>query len=155
MGSRPDFTQAWNAFSRVHGDGSLDHVGQHIGGRVGLNIESGIFQNACALRMSFVLNTSGVRISAAAGATVSDNNGFLYLYRIRDLTEYLRKTFGPPDITLSNTNDARLENKKGILIFEVPIWNNATGHATLWNGYQCSDRCYFSQSSRILFWELI
>ncbi|WP_275556011.1 T6SS effector amidase Tae4 family protein [Mixta sp. Marseille-Q2659] len=39
----------------------------------------------------------------------------------------------------------------GILIFTVNSWSDASGHATLWNGYTCSDHCYFPLANRLLY----
>lgn len=153
MAARPKFQSAWLAFSRIYGDGSLQHVAQELGGKVQVNIESGVFENACAIRMSYVLNYSGFPISAARGATVSAADNNRYLYRVHDIATYLRSRFGPPDID-APTAQADLAGKQGILLFAVTGWSNATGHATLWNGRSCSDRCYFPESSHLTFWEL-
>ncbi|WP_239323964.1 T6SS effector amidase Tae4 family protein [Snodgrassella gandavensis] len=51
--------------------------------------------------------------------------------------------------------------KKGIILFEVSGWSDATGHATLFNGYKCYDSCYFNEpestyiAERANFWSLL
>jgi hypothetical protein len=43
---------------------------------------------------------------------------------------------------------------------QVAGWDNASGHAPLWDGKHCYDHCYFNerganyQTSRALFWSL-
>lgn len=150
MASRPQFQSAWAAFSSVYGDGSLQHVADHLGGRVRSNIESGVFENACAIRMSYALNHSGFRIAGAHGATVSADDNNVYLYRLRDLDRVLRTHFGSPDVDGAATAMS-ITGKRGILLFTVSAWNNATGHATLWDGSICADRCYFPESSHVTF----
>ncbi|WP_425557218.1 hypothetical protein [Halioxenophilus aromaticivorans] len=41
-----------------------------------------------------------------------------------------------------------------MVIFEVDDWTDVTGHATIWNGVDCSDKCYFSNVRKALIWEL-
>ncbi|MEI2418447.1 type VI secretion system amidase effector protein Tae4 [Orrella sp. JC864] len=152
MAHRPSFNLAWGAFSRVNG--SVAHVGRVIGGKVQANIDAGIFTNACAIRLSYVLNQTGFAIGAGAGATSSGANGARYLYRVRDLVPHLQSLFGPPDEVFQNPTPAMFAGRKGIIVFEVAIWSDASGHATLWNGGACADTCYFRESTRASLWEL-
>ena len=66
---RPSFTSAWSRFNEVNLP--VASVGKKIGGKVGSNVASGIFQNACPIRMSYVLNYCGVRIPKSGYAVVS------------------------------------------------------------------------------------
>jgi len=152
MANRPSFNLAWGAFSRVNG--SVSHVGQVIGGKVRANIDAGIFTNACAIRMSYVLNRTGHPVRSGAGATSSGADGARYLYRVRDLAPYLETLFGKPDQVVANPGMSQFAGRKGIIVFDVAIWSDASGHATLWNGTSCSDTCYFAESSRASLWEL-
>jgi hypothetical protein len=57
MGNRPTLSQAFYAFSDVNK--SVSEVGSFIGGKVDYNInkltkEEGRFENACAIRLSYV-----------------------------------------------------------------------------------------------------
>ncbi|WP_454762825.1 T6SS effector amidase Tae4 family protein [Cupriavidus campinensis] len=53
-----------------------------------------------------------------------------------------------------------LAGQRGLLIFEISGWTDARGHATLWDGSNCYDRCYFNRPSasyrtaRANFWSL-
>lgn len=58
--NRPSFNAAWLAFRKVNH--SVADVGSIIGGNVGQNITGGYFQNACPIRMSYVLNATGFPI---------------------------------------------------------------------------------------------
>jgi hypothetical protein len=152
--SRPQFSQAWAVFQTIHGDGSLTTVGNRIGGKVKSNIDARIFTNACAIRMSYVLNRTGIPIPHLENETVSGGDHHHYFFRVKDLIGFLRHTFGKPDIILTGPRVAGLGTKKGLLVFEVDIWNDASGHVTLWDGVACSDHCYFLEAKRLMFWAL-
>lgn len=46
-----------------------------------------------------------------------------------------------------------LSGKKGIIVFEVSGWSDATGHADLWDGAGCVGSDCGERASKILFWE--
>ncbi len=156
---RPQFQTMWQQFSIIYGDGSLSSVGRKIGGKVEENIELGIrdpkagFTNACAIRMSYSLNHSGVTITKGAWDTVSGKDRNQYLYRVSSLLKYLQFAFGKPDKTVKHPNPNDFSNDKGILVFGVQ-WSDATGHATLWDGARCSDHCYFPVAQEASIWLL-
>lgn len=151
---RPYFSIASAQFLKVYGDGTLDHVAKTIGGKVRQNIDSGIFENACAIRLSYILNYSGYRIPASSlWPTVSGEDSYRYIFRVRDLLAFLAKQFGAPE-QFSPSSSRELSRLKGILMFDVEGWNNATGHVTLWNGTTCLDRCYFPVAKAVRLWSL-
>src|SRR5690606_5069184 len=115
MAQRPSFNLAWGAFSRVNVP--VEQVGRVIGGKVQVNIDAGIFTNACAIRMSYVLNQAGFPVQGNAGATSSGANGAKYLYRVKDLVPYLESLFGKPDHVRQNPTPTMFAGKKGILVF--------------------------------------
>jgi hypothetical protein len=139
---------------------SLQKVGDRIGGHVKLNFDLGIkdirdhpdqypthpagFTNACATRMSYVLNYCGVHIAKSSlwqTVTGADNNN--YIYRVEGIRAFLLHTFGDADIVKGPT--ARIEDfqgKKGIMVFDLNF-SDASGHATLWNGRNAVDEDYF------------
>jgi hypothetical protein len=53
-----------------------------------------------------------------------------------------------------------LAGRKGVILFEVQGWNNARGHATLFNGTIRYDHCYFNEprvtyhTTKANFWAL-
>lgn len=157
---RPKFGIALAKFNLIYGTGDLTSVGEKIGGKVKFNIDLGKedpllgFTNGCAIRMSYVFNQVGVTIPYMEDKVSSGENGKWYLFRVRDLITFLQREFGTPDKTVSNPKPSDFKQKKGILVFEVDIWDDATGHVTLWDGITCSDSCYFPQARRASFWEL-
>lgn len=161
MAKRPSFTQMAAHFAAIYGSGSVLDVGKKIGGKVGENIDLGVkdpkvgFTNACAIRMSYSLNYSGVLIAPnASWSTVSGGDKKWYIFRVRDMLSYLQQKFGKPDKTAKNPKPADFSGIKGILAFRVSGWSDASGHATLWDGTGCSDHCYFPQASEASLWIL-
>jgi hypothetical protein len=121
------------------------------------------YENTCAVRMSYALNRSGLKLGAAPskGGAVLAPDGFRYWIRVSDLKPYLIKQFKGADEELKLPAipssliadsaamtvqfkkrvaqaqawlDTKLANRKGIVVFDVTGWGNATGHFTLWNG---------------------
>jgi len=85
---RPKLYDAIREFKKVN-IGESD-VGKLIGGKVDYNINTltkvqGRFENACAIRMSYVLNNSGVKIPFINGQTVSGKKGNWYIYKVKTL----------------------------------------------------------------------
>lgn len=154
MSTRPSFAIALKNFNDIYGGGGLPHVADRIGGKVKANIDGGFFENACAIRMSYVLLKAGVHIPAMPGKTVSGADGAQYVYKVKDLTALLKTKLGEPDVLAKKPKPSDFAGVKGILIFDVSGWGNATGHATLWNGAACSDSCYFPNAHQAFFWKL-
>jgi len=158
--TRPPFLSMWSQFILIYGDGNVTSVGKKIGGKVQENIDLGVkdpllgFKNTCAIRMSYSLNYSGVVITRGAWKTVSGADNRQYIYRVTDLISFLNQTFGNPDKTIRNPKASDFSGVKGILVFNVQGWSNASGHATLWDGTECSDHCYFPNASEASIWIL-
>lgn len=145
---RPSFSAMWGAYPT----GTADEVFELIGGKV---LANG-FANSCAIRISRSLNYSGHQVEyIPPNLTVSGDDSKWYIYRVKVLIEYLTKKFGPSDIKVKNKPfQKEFKGKKGIIIFDVDAWSDASGHATLWNGVTCSDKCYFPLSKEVMLWEL-
>jgi len=43
---------------------------------------------------------------------------------------------------------------QGILVVEVNEWVDASGHATIWTGLQCTVHCYFPKANKAYLWIL-
>lgn len=141
---RPSFDAAWSAFMTVRLP--VADVGKWIGGNVQKNIDAQIFQNACPIRISYVLNMTGSPIVKGAGyETVSGADKSLYLFRVNDTLDYLERVFGEPDKTVKSPTPSDFAGMKGILVVKGHGWVNARGHVTLWDGTQCSDTCHLMQ----------
>ena len=158
---RPHIEDAWKAFKEVYDDvgKTVSGVGTKIGGKVDYNINiipmgQGRFENACAIRMSYVLNQNGVKIPFISGQTVSGGKGDWYIFKVKTMIAYLTKIFGDPDYTFKDPQEISFSDKRGILVFEVDQWIDASGHATIWNGNACSDKCYFPIAKKAYLWEL-
>lgn len=137
---RPSFDAAWARFNEVKLP--VKAVGKKIGGKVEANTNSGIFLNACPIRMSYVLNYTGVRIPKTGYPVVSGADGFWYLFRVNELMSYLDRTFGKPEASASVPTFQSFARMKGIVVVKGKGWSDATGHVTLWNGISCSDSCH-------------
>ena len=104
----------------------------------------GGFENACPIRISYVLNMTSFPIQKSTQyAMVSGADNRQYIYRVSDMMSYLERTFGKPDKTVKSPKLSDFANMKGILVVKGYGWSNASGHITLWNGTQCADTCHF------------
>jgi len=149
---RPSFGTAWNTFSRVNV--SVSEVGRIIGGKVNYNINEippeheGRWTNACAIRMSYVLNKTGFPVRRGKYLTVSGADGMWYIPRVEGMTIYLRAVFGDPDIAAGHSSYSPapddFKGMQGILVVTGGGFSDASGHVTLWNGSICSDACHLA-----------
>lgn len=140
---RPSFKKAWVAFLAVRLP--VSDVGKKIGGFVQKNIDMpyGGFENACPIRISYVLNKTGFPIKKNPKyPSVSGADNKQYIYRVNDMMSYLEHTFGKPDKTVKLPKLSDFAHMKGIIVVKGHGWNNAKGHVTLWDGTKCSDTCH-------------
>lgn len=163
---RPVFNAAWAASQRISSPlNQSAKVAALIGGTVARNIALTPplgWKNTCAVRMSYILNQSGMPVPRIPGKTVSGDDKKWYFYRVKDLIEFLTQRWGKADLILPFPVAGRkdMADKRGVILFEVVGWQDANGHASLWNGSECYDHCYFNQdganyrTSRASFWSL-
>lgn len=163
---RPYFTFAWAAAQQIYDAAdSGAKVAKVIGGYVAKNINNPDpkqrWSNTCAVRVSYILNSSGLMIPSIPGQTVSGADNRQHFFRVRDLVAFLRQQWGMPEIMKYPPSGAgSLAGKKGLILFEVTGWSDAQGHATLFNGSTCYDQCYFNEpeatyrTDRANFWSL-
>jgi hypothetical protein len=166
--TKPLFDIAWAAARRIYDPANPGaKVAKVIGGMVAYNITTipppYRWENTCAVRMSYILNQSGILIPHVPGKTVSGSDNRWYFHYVKDVIIFLNQIWGKPDIIISyplSGGDTELSGKKGMILFEVSGWGDARGHATLWNGVLCYDHCYFNEPSaayrtdRANFWRL-
>ena len=164
---RPSFIIAWNASMRVYDPvDPMAKAAKVIGGYVAININAPPpknWKNACAIRMSYILNYSGVIIPSNIKKTVSGADKMNYFFRVPDVLDFLKRRWGNPDEIISyppSGGGVALAGKKGVILFEVSGWSNAQGHATLFDGHTCYDHCYFNEpevnyhTDQANFWSL-
>lgn len=115
------------------------------------------WENTCSFRMSKGLNYSGFKLpynnskykaKGAKGGVHIGKDKLNYWYRVKELGKYLEEHLGSPEfdetlqkasigqrkIGLSQTKWDELKKLKGIIMFKVSGWGNASGHFTLWDG---------------------
>jgi hypothetical protein len=145
-------------------NGSSDTVKALIGRRSEAWIE-----NTCAIRVSYALNFSGIddlKIDAAFAAMskeihfITDKSkpakNVVYIYRVDEFANYLLKKYGRPQIWAKKGHDnlrQKVYGKKGIILFVVNSWDNATGHFDLWNKDKPAHEDYFDQASDVFLWQ--
>ena len=129
------------------------------------HLDQNPYANACALRLSRSLNYGGMPIKQSTkGYKVKGSDNKPYLLRVREMITFVEQNLGKADITFKPQNNqdvsSQLQGKKGIIIFKVSGWGDASGHVTLWNESDCGDSCYFIhdrpnvRTTDILFWNL-
>ena len=123
-----------------------------IGGKVNLAWIS----NVCVIRVSRALNYSGdpIPIARAALNTVSGADGRRYAFRVREFRQYLQDKYGPPDYSGGGGAPSKeAQAMRGIILFDVQGWSDASGHADLWNGSTCEYKCYWGEASGVEIWQ--
>lgn len=138
-------------FARVK-DLPPSQVGSVIGGKVEANIKANIFQNACAIRLSYAFNYSGLPISSYDGKVSSGRDKKWYLYRVEDMKNFIKKHIGGTPIKGQLSKDFR--GKKGVIIFTDCNWNNAAGHIDLFNGKEVEGKGYFNRCGTAVLYEI-
>ncbi|MDR2991708.1 MAG: type VI secretion system amidase effector protein Tae4 [Burkholderiaceae bacterium] len=153
--SRPTLERAWAAFMQINVP--VAEVGKKIGGYVEKNMNlpegQGRFENACPIRMSYVLNYSGCPIAKSAlYGMVSGADGKQYIFRVADMAKYLANTFGKPDKVVTGLpKKADFVGTRGLIVVQGHGWSDASGHVTLWNGTECPDDCHFADEDNGAF----
>jgi hypothetical protein len=138
--ARPSFLAAWQRFVDVKIP--VSDVGKLIGGKVQQNIAARFFQNACPVRMSYVLNYCGIAVPPSGYHAVSGADGKWYIYRVKDMVAFLGRSFGTADRVAAKPTPRHFAGLKGIIAVSGHGWDNAGGHLPLWNGNVCSDQCH-------------
>lgn len=138
-------------FAKVK-DLSPSQVGKLIGGKVEMNIKANIFKNACAIRLSYAFNYSGLPISSYDGRVSSGKDKKWYLYRVEDMKGFVRRNIGGKPIKGNSPKD--FQGKKGVIIFTSCEWSDASGHIDLFNGRIVEGHEYFNDCGIALLYEL-
>lgn len=159
----------------------------YIDGEVGREHERDpyAYGNGCALRVSYALNMAGMlipekspvlpvtkkggkRILKGGNKYIPDGDKYYYIYSVENLISFLEFCWGKADKRIpvpkgiSQLDTLKAMNKKGIIIFYISGYSDATGHATIWDGERCLDGSDYYEPSKhpkqtltyIKFWEL-
>ena len=145
MASLPPAGLLWANYPADH---DPEAVKRMIGGRVNLPW----ITNTCAIRMSYAFNHAGSPIPKhhPSLSTVQGDDGYWYAFRVRELRRYLEQEFKPADVT--GTSEREFQGHKGVIMFDVAGWSNATGHFDVWDGAQTRYAEYWSLAKAVLLW---
>ncbi len=69
------------------------------------------------------------------------------------LVKHLTSKYEMPEKFSPLEYKSKLKGRRGIIVFEVRGWLDATGHADLWDGSKCLSKSYGGMANKILFWE--
>jgi len=130
---------------------ALDELKELIGGRA----RADSITNGCAIRLSRALNLAGQPIPAKRKGLVAirGEDGKRYAIRVREMRRYLNARYGPPTLTAPGGEVApSFLGIPGIILFEVEIWSDATGHLDLWDGERCEYHGYWAEASQVFLW---
>jgi hypothetical protein len=142
----------------VYPQGSPEQAKQTIGGHA----DEAWIGNTCSMRISRVLNYSGVKVPNLGKdtlAVVSGSDHLWYSFRQKELRAWFSKHFGKPSLSFGKSPDRRkLWNLKGFIGFDINF-SDATGHFDLWDGknFQLEAQAthdYFALATRVDFWRV-
>jgi len=86
--------------------------------------------------------------------TVRGRDRLNYAFRVREMRAYLQHRFGSPTIRAASDRHQAVTNHRGIIVFDVRVWSDATGHIDLWDGLNIRHCAYFEEASEVLLWEI-
>lgn len=177
---RPSWQNIHTAYMKIHNIGDTAAKYKLIGGPAEAEYKRApkIYENACALRLSYALNYGGMPINKnkrPTGGTklIGADNNLYYtgVYTVRDFLVLnwgtSDKPYKPYKVMSSKTENSKLAsdltslNKKGVICMKVTGWDDAAGHITLWDGTGFSDGTNYLLDPRsnvivteLQFWEL-
>lgn len=130
-------------------------------------------KNTCAIRVSYAMNHSGVpelRLNRSLAATPRGRIEYIshgrtpsgppppsaaYIFRVTELANYMLQRYGRPQVWAKKTDNPRaaVHGKKGVILFVVSGWSDATGHFDVWNGQDPAGSEYFDKASDVFLWQ--
>ena len=123
---------------------STKELGDKIGGKVKVNIDSGIFKNTCAIRMSYAFNYAGYEFKFNEyGETSSGSDGKWYIFRVNNFKQFLDDKYKKKKNEYRDKS--KLEGKKGVIVFQDCTFQDASGHVDLYNGNEVEGKGYFDE----------
>lgn len=145
MASLPSFSLLWTHYPT----GSAASVKAKIGG----NVNMGWVTNTCVIRVSYSFNKAGDPIpNGYPGLTTArGGDGLRYAFRVSEFKPYLELKYKRPEV--SGTSRGDVQGRRGVIMFDVQGWSDATGHFDLWDGSMCAGSEYFDKATAIYLWE--
>ena len=154
----PSFARLWSNYPV----GAAEDVKREIGGRV----DRDWIVNTCAIRLSRSFNRAGHAIPGDLEAlnTVVGGDGLRYAFRVRELTRHLNNMYGAPTVTHTYPEPEEegapgggevpeaFRGVRGVIVFDVDAWTDATGHLDLWDGEACVGHAYFDVARAVSLW---
>ncbi len=118
---------------------------KEIGGGLPENLKKdpNSWENSCAIRMSKALNYSEAKLPKAPsqGGNIVGKDKNNYWIRVKDLKAHLIAKLTTKSQKSADVDEIggigivdKFKEKKGIIVFDVSGWGNASGHFTLWDG---------------------
>jgi len=154
LAKRPNLQVMWEHYLYNRPEGIWGEIGGKVEINGNLPLDQGRWTNACAVRLSHMLNKASHKIPRNGGKTVSGGNKDQYYYRLADMESYIKQQYGPPDIAITDGsgNSFDLPDAPGIVLMDFPN-SGFTGHVTIWNGAGTVDGANIG-GYRVLFWNL-
>ncbi|WP_308412787.1 T6SS effector amidase Tae4 family protein, partial [Vibrio parahaemolyticus] len=59
------------------------------------------------------------------------------MFRVKILIKYLSEKYFSPEELTPEEHLEKIKGRKGIIVYQVDGWSDATGHADLWDGNKC------------------
>ena len=141
----PNFDAMWSAYPT----GTSDEVKRKIGG----GVAGDWVVNTCVIRISHCFNEAGVPIpnSYPGLTTTFGADRRRYAFRVTEFKRYLEREYRAPDVR--GTGRSAVQGRKGIIMFDVQGWSDATGHLDLWDGSKCVGSEFFDKAHAIYLWD--
>ena len=154
LSGRPNLQVMWENYLYDRPEGIWGEIGGYVEINGNLPMDQGRWTNGCTVRLSHMLNKAGHKIPNDGRKTVSGGNKDQYYYRVKDLEMYMLKTFGPPDLAITDgsADTWAIPPRPGVLIMDFP-GSSFSGHTTIWNGAGSVDNADIG-GHRVLFWEM-
>ena len=152
-----NFDDMWGAYPNPGGTAAAAKAA--IGGAV----DRDWIRNTCVVRVSRSFNASGNPIPGDRNdgmATVRGGDGKHYALRVHEFRRYLKDTYGEPDVAHTypgGTGGAipgAFFGLRGVVVFDVDVWSDATGHVDLWNRDRCRHAAYFDVAAKVMLWRV-
>jgi hypothetical protein len=148
-------TNRFPAFQSMWDNYPADHEPAAVKKAIGGKVDAGWIENTCTIRLSHAFNYSGQPIPPNHPGlnTVSGGDGKFYAFRVREMRRYIEAKYGEPKLHASGPEAfLAVTNKRGVIMFDVRGWRDATGHFDVWNGKAARHDAYFEKASAVLMW---